>query len=105
MSGAEGSEVGGVVRYRRNGEEVEAVFFDGSHQSIVAVLHLADRMCGDFVEVAVSAARDPARSCVEVPTARGRVRVTPTRVLVCDPEGLFRVFTVEQFADAEPILE
>ncbi|MFJ8006151.1 hypothetical protein [Streptomyces fagopyri] len=66
-----------------------AVLFDGSHSSVLAVMHLADAG-RTTTEISIHADSDPAKAQITILTPDGPVRICAGYWIVRDPDGRFR---------------
>lgn len=62
-------------RYRKKPVEIDAVHFDGGHQSVLAVMEFVD-VGRATTEIRIHADEDPARSHVTIPTLEGDMRAS-----------------------------
>ena len=63
------------MRYRKKPVEVEAIHFDGSHASVLAVMRFVDAGRGTR-EIRIHADEDPAKTHITIPTLEGDMRAT-----------------------------
>ncbi|MFJ6348622.1 hypothetical protein ACIQKB_03995 [Streptomyces sp. NPDC092046] len=63
-----------------------AIQFDGSHRSVLAVMHFVDAGRGTTV-IDIHASSDPAESHIKIPTEDGVVRINAGDWITRDDEG------------------
>ncbi|SFD13151.1 hypothetical protein [Streptomyces aidingensis] len=64
-----------AARYRKKPVEIEAIHFDGSNASVLAVMHFVNAGHGTR-EIKIHAAEDPAKTHITIPTLEGDMRAT-----------------------------
>lgn len=95
-------------RYRLNsGEEVDAVWFDGTYPSALAVMRMVDVQSrpGPDVELYVCIAKGAEDSYLDIPTDGARSRVRPGRWIARCDAGRLRVLPPEALSVAQRIPE
>jgi hypothetical protein len=94
-----------VVRYRKRPVEVDAIHFDGSHQSVLAVMCFVDAGRGT-TELDIYADSDPAKSHITLQTLEGKMRANAGDWIVRGVRGEFHPVRGDIFAETyEPVEE
>ncbi|MFJ9799876.1 hypothetical protein [Streptomyces sp. NPDC101145] len=63
------------MKYRKRPVEIDAIHFDGSHASVLAVMHFVDAG-RTTTEIRIHADTDPAKTHIVIPTLEGDMKAT-----------------------------
>lgn len=92
-----------MARYRKRPVEIDAVYFDGTHASVIGVMHFVDAGRGT-TEIKIHTNSNPARSHITIPTLEGDMRANAGDWIIRGIKGELYPCKADVFADTyEPV--